>query len=41
MLDILQNFKIKINKKVIEGVSMIKVHYMHLWKYHSETPLYN
>jgi hypothetical protein len=23
--------------KVIEGVNLIKVHYMHIWKYHNET----
>jgi hypothetical protein len=28
-------------KRVIEGVNMIKVHYMHIWKCHNETPLYN
>jgi hypothetical protein len=29
------------DKKIIEVVNMIKVHYVHVWKYHSETPLYN
>jgi hypothetical protein len=24
-----------------EGVNMIKVHYMHVWKYHNKTSLYN
>jgi hypothetical protein len=24
-----------------KAVTMIKVHYMHVWKYLSETPLYN
>jgi hypothetical protein len=28
-------------ERVIEGVNLIKVHYMHAWKYHNETPLYN
>jgi hypothetical protein len=23
-----------------EGMNLIKVHYMHAWKYHSENPLY-
>jgi hypothetical protein len=27
------------DKKVIEGVNVLKVYYMHVWKYHSETPL--
>jgi hypothetical protein len=25
-------------KRVMKGVNMIKVHYMHIWKYHNETP---
>jgi hypothetical protein len=27
--------------KVIDGVNFVKVHYMHIWKYHNETHLYN
>jgi hypothetical protein len=23
------------------GVNMAKVHYIHVWKYHNEAPLYN
>jgi predicted DNA-binding antitoxin AbrB/MazE fold protein len=42
---IMKPFKIVFKKreeairKRIEG--LIKVHYMHEWKYHNETPLYN
>jgi hypothetical protein len=25
-------------RRVIEEVNMVKVHYMHVWKYHNETP---
>jgi hypothetical protein len=28
-------------ERVIEGVDMIKIHYMHEWKYHNKTPLIN
>jgi hypothetical protein len=28
-------------KKSNRVVNSIKVHYMHVWKYHNETPLYN
>jgi hypothetical protein len=27
-------------KRVIEGVSMIKEHFIHTWKWHDETPYY-
>jgi hypothetical protein len=26
---------------MIQGVNLIGMHYMHVWKYHSETPLDN
>jgi hypothetical protein len=29
------------DKTIIKGANLIKVHYMHVWKYHNETPLYN
>jgi hypothetical protein len=29
------------NKKVREGMNLIKVYYTHTWKFHNETPLYN
>jgi hypothetical protein len=25
----------------IEGMNLIEVYFMHIWKYHNETPLYN
>jgi hypothetical protein len=25
----------------VEGTNLIEVHYMHVWKYHNETSLYN
>jgi hypothetical protein len=28
-------------RKSSGGVNLIKVHYMHTWKYHNETPSYN
>jgi hypothetical protein len=28
-------------ERIIEGINLIKVYYMHVWKYHIETPLYN
>jgi hypothetical protein len=28
-------------KRVTEEVNLIKVHYMHVWKYHNGTLLYN
>jgi hypothetical protein len=31
----------KEKKRVTEGMNMIKVHYIHVWKYHNKTPLYN
>jgi hypothetical protein len=39
-----KNNKIKgekrIKKRITEAVNLIKVHYMQVWKYHNETPLY-
>jgi hypothetical protein len=32
-------FRVKGNK-IIEGVHIIKVHYIYVWKYHSETPYF-
>jgi hypothetical protein len=29
------------NKKSNQGVNLIKIHYMHGWKYHNKNPLYN
>jgi hypothetical protein len=29
------------DKNLLEGVNMIKVHFIHKWKYYNETPLYN
>jgi hypothetical protein len=28
-------------KRVVDGVNLIKVLYMYVWKYHNESPLYN
>jgi hypothetical protein len=28
------------DKKAIDKANMIKVHYLHVWKYHNETPLF-
>jgi hypothetical protein len=29
------------SEKVIDGVNFSKVDYIHVWKYHNETPLYS
>jgi hypothetical protein len=29
------------NKKKDQGVNVIKLHYMYVWKYNNETPIYN
>jgi hypothetical protein len=28
-------------ERAIEGVNLIKVHYIHVWKYHNESSWYN
>jgi hypothetical protein len=28
-------------ERVVKGVNLIKVHYMHVWEYHNDMPLYN
>jgi hypothetical protein len=30
----------KVVRRVIEGMNMIKVHYMHAWKCHNESPYF-
>jgi hypothetical protein len=31
----------ELKKSKRELIDLIKVHYIHIWKYHNETPLYN
>jgi hypothetical protein len=37
----MNNKTIKKKERVIERMDLIKLYYMHMWKYHNKTLLYN